>query len=73
VSGIQCSLHQAELYQDTRDGQPMGRWLCPEPGCTSIVADVTLAAMKDQAWCDANGMTAPGWQTLNLGQQGGAS
>jgi len=64
-SGIACSLHQAPLYADNRDGQPMGRWLCPEPGCTSIVADETLAAMRDQAWCDANGMLAPGWKTLD--------
>jgi hypothetical protein len=67
--GILCSRHQAELYADTRGGQPMGRWLCPEPGCTSILADETIVAMRDQGWCDEYGMLAPGWKTLNPGQQ----
>lgn len=60
-----CSRHQAELYEDTRDGEPMGRWLCPEPGCTAILSDEQLAAARDQAWCSDNGITAPGWQTVN--------
>jgi hypothetical protein len=63
-TGVTCSLHQRELYEDTRDGEPMSRYLCPEPGCTSILAADQLAAMRDQSWCSANGMTAPGWQTL---------
>lgn len=67
MSGIMCSRHQAELYEDTHDGQPMGRWLCPEPGCTSILADETIAAVRNQAWCEDNGMTAPGWRTLTAG------
>lgn len=62
--GVMCSAHQRELYEDVRDGTPMGRWLCPEPGCTSVLAAGTLAALRDQAWCEANGMTAPGWQAL---------
>ena len=64
--GIQCSRHQRDLYEDVRDGEPMRRWLCPEPGCESVLADATIAAMKDQSWCSDNGMTAPGWQTLNV-------
>ena len=64
LSGVLCSPHQRELYEEIRDGEPMGRFLCPERGCTSILAAGTIAAVKDQAWCDANGMTAPGWQTL---------
>jgi hypothetical protein len=66
--GILCSLHNVPLYEDTRDGTPMGRYLCPEPGCTSILAADWLASVKDQAWCEANGMTAPGWTTLTVGQ-----
>lgn len=66
MSGILCSTHQRELYEDTRDGEPMGRYLCPEPGCTSILATDTIAAMKDQAWCADNGMTAPGWTTISV-------
>jgi hypothetical protein len=52
------------------NGQPMGRYLCPEPGCTSILAEETLAAVRDQAWCEDNGMTAPGWQTLTVSSPG---
>jgi hypothetical protein len=60
----QCSLHQLDMYEDVHDDTPMGRLLCPEPGCTSVLATETLAATRDQAWCDANGMLAPGWKTL---------
>ena len=69
--GILCSIHQAPLYEDVRDIGSMGRYLCPEKGCTVILAAETLAAVRDQAWCSANGMDAPGWETLtvNSGQQ----
>ena len=66
--GVLCSAHHAPLYEDVHDGEPMGRYLCPEPGCTSVLAAETLAAVRDQAWCSDNGMTAPGWKTLNAGQ-----
>lgn len=66
MSGILCSLHQRELYEDVRDGEPMGRWLCPEPGCTSVLAADTIARVRDQAWCEDNGMTAPGWRTITV-------
>ena len=66
-SGILCTTHQRKLYEDVCDGQPMGRFLCPELGCTSILAAGTIAAVRDQAWCADNGMTAPGWRTLNAG------
>ena len=64
MSGVLCSRHQAELYPDSHDGEPMKRWLCPEPGCTSILADAQLESMKDQAWASEHGMLAPGWHTL---------
>lgn len=64
--GVRCSAHQAELYEDVHDGKPMGRFLCPEPGCTAVVTPGWLAAVRDQAWCADNGMTAPGWRTLNV-------
>jgi hypothetical protein len=64
---IQCSRHQRDLYEDTRSGEPMGRYLCPEPGCTSILAADQIASFADQAWASANGMTAPGWDTLTPG------
>ncbi len=64
---ISCDRHQRNLYEDVRDGEPMGRYLCPEPGCTTILAAETLSAVQDQGWCSVNGMTAPGWQTLNAG------
>lgn len=70
--GILCSLHQRELYEDVRDGEPMGRLLCPEPGCTSVLAADTIAAVRDQAWCEDNGMTAPGWQTLTVPSASGS-
>ena len=64
--GVLCSTHQAPLYEDIHDGEPMGRFLCSEPGCTSILAADTIAATRDQWWCSDNGMTAPGWQTLTV-------
>ena len=68
--GITCSLHQRELYEDVHDGEPMGRFLCPQPGCSSVVTADWLAAVRDQAWCEDNGMTAPGWQTLTVSPPG---
>ena len=35
MSGILCSQHQRELYEDMRDGEPMNRPLCPEPGLSA--------------------------------------
>ena len=67
LSGILCSRHQRELYEDVHDGTPMGWLLCPEPGCTSVLGADTIAAVRDQAWCEDNGMTAPGWRTLTVG------
>ena len=67
MSGVLCSRHQAELYEDVREGLPMARYLCPVSGCTAILAADQLGMMRDQAWCSANGMTAPGWQTLGEG------
>jgi hypothetical protein len=72
VSGVQCSRHNVELYEDTHGGQPMRRLLCPEPGCQTVLSHDTLAAVRDQAWCQENGMTAPGWQTITPGGQGPA-
>ena len=65
-AGILCSLHNREMHEDVHEGTPMGRLLCPEPGCTSILAHSTIAAVRDLDWCEENGMTAPGWQTIEV-------
>ena len=67
MSGVLCSRHQLPMYSDVRDGKSMGRWLCPEPGCTAALADEQLVSVREQAWCEDNGMTAPGWRTLTVG------
>lgn len=63
-SGTRCSLHQQEMYEDTHDGEPMGRLLCPEAGCTSVLSTATLAAVREQMWLSGNGIAAPGWQEI---------
>jgi hypothetical protein len=50
------------MYSDVHDGRPMQRWLCPEPGCVSVLADETFQAVQDQAWCESKGIVAPGWE-----------
>jgi hypothetical protein len=64
MSGVLCSAHQRELYEDVHDGEPMGRFLCPEPSCTSVLAADQLAAVRDQSWASSHGILAPGWQEL---------
>lgn len=59
MSGVSCSRHQAELYEDIHDGQPMGRWLCPEPGCTSILATETIAPSSGCSPCAGTGVPDP--------------
>jgi hypothetical protein len=56
---VSCDRHQRELYPDVRDGEPMGRYLCPEPGCTTILAAETLSAVRDQLRRTGTSCTGP--------------
>jgi hypothetical protein len=64
AEGTKCGIHGLEL-EEVRPG----KWLCPEPECTHIITDATIAKVRDVFWAQDHGIVHPDTIVIGGGEE----